>query len=56
MLRRVLRDWREALIFVKPDTVVRWHREGFRYYWKRKSRSRARLGRAALSLLARGGG
>jgi len=24
----------EALVIVKPDTVVRWHREGFRRYWR----------------------
>ena len=39
MLRRMLKEWKEALIFVKPDSVVRWHRKGFAYYWKRKSRS-----------------
>jgi putative transposase len=26
--------WKQALIIVKPDTVVRWHREGFRRYWR----------------------
>ena len=26
--------WKEALIIVKPDTVVRWHRKGFRLYWR----------------------
>src|SRR5712671_6011534 len=33
--------WSDALIFVKPDSVVRWHRAGFRIYW----RSRVRCGR-----------
>ena len=28
--------WRDALIIVKPDTVVRWHRKGFKLYWRRK--------------------
>src|SRR5512147_1550642 len=31
---------REALAIVRPDTVVRWHRAGFRCYWRWKSRSR----------------
>jgi transposase InsO family protein len=31
-------NWREALVVVKPATLVRWHREGFRLYWKIKSR------------------
>src|ERR1700756_2214933 len=29
-----------ALQIVKPDTVIRWHRTGFRAYWRWKSRSR----------------
>src|SRR5271154_449263 len=29
-----------ALQIVKPDTVIRWHRAGFRSYWRWKSRSR----------------
>lgn len=31
-------DWREAIAIVKPDTVVGWHRKGFRANWRRKSR------------------
>ena len=38
-----------ALISLKPETVVRWHREGFRRYWRWKSRAR-RPGRPAISL------
>jgi transposase InsO family protein len=37
-LRRRLAEWRDCLHFVQPDTVVRWHRRGFRYYWHRKSK------------------
>jgi len=33
-------DWQSALILVKPETVIRWHRKGFRLYWTRKSRNR----------------
>ena len=35
-------DWREALIIVKPDTLISWHRKGFRLFWKWKSRPRGR--------------
>ena len=35
-------DWRGSLHIVKPETVVRWHRQGFRYYWRWKSRRRGR--------------
>jgi transposase InsO family protein len=38
-------DWRNALIVVKPDTLIRWHRKGFRLFWQWKSRS---LGRPRL--------
>jgi len=39
-LSRLWTDWRSALMIVKPDTVVRWHRQGFRLYWRWKSRAR----------------
>ncbi len=32
--------WRRALVVVQPETVLRWHRRGFRLYWRWKSRSR----------------
>ncbi len=39
--------WRNALAIVEPATVIRWHREGFRRFWRRKSRP-GRLGRPGL--------
>jgi transposase InsO family protein len=36
--------WREALHVVQPQTVIRWHRQGFRAFWNWKSR-RGRTGR-----------
>jgi hypothetical protein len=35
-------DWREALIVVQRETLTRWHRKGFRLFWKWKSRRRGR--------------
>ncbi len=32
-------SWREALLIVQPETVIRWHRQSFRVFWKWKSRS-----------------
>jgi len=32
--------WSDAIVIVKPDTVVRWHRTGFRLFWRWKSRAR----------------
>ena len=40
MLSKLWKDWREVLVIVKPDTVVKWHRQGFKLYWKWKSRAR----------------
>jgi len=34
--------WRKALTIVKPETFIRWHRQGFRLFWKWKSRPRGR--------------
>jgi transposase InsO family protein len=33
-LSRLWPRWKEALVIVQPDTVVRWHRKGFRLYWR----------------------
>jgi transposase InsO family protein len=35
-------DWKNALIVVKPDTLIRWHRKGFRLFWRWKSRPKGR--------------
>ena len=31
-------NWRSALCIVQPETVIRWHRRGFKLYWRWKSR------------------
>ena len=35
-------DWRAALTIVQPDTLIRWHRKGFRLFWRWKSRAPGR--------------
>ena len=37
-LSRVWKSWRSALLIVQPETVIRWHRQGFKLYWRWKSR------------------
>jgi len=37
-LSRIWSDWRSALAIVKPETVVAWHRAGFRLFWTWKVR------------------
>jgi putative transposase len=41
--------WKEALIVVRPETVVRWHRAGFRMYWRLISRVQIQVGRRQTS-------
>jgi len=40
VLSRLWSRWTDVLVVVKPDTVVRWHRAGFRLFWRWKSHSR----------------
>src|SRR5262245_56981197 len=37
--------WQTSLLVVKPETVLRWHRQGWRTYWRRRSRRTGRPGR-----------
>jgi hypothetical protein len=43
-LRKLWSGWKKPLLLVTPETVVRWHRLGFRLYWSWLSRTR-RAGR-----------
>src|SRR5438094_1044308 len=40
VLSRLWKSWRHSLQVVRPETVVGWHRQGFRLYWAWKSRRR----------------
>jgi putative transposase len=40
-LRRCWPRWAEVLVIVKPETVISWHRTGFRLYWRWRSRPRS---------------
>jgi len=42
LLARMVRTWKQALFLVQPETLLRWHRELFRVFWKRKSKARSR--------------
>ena len=47
-LSRIWGDWRSALAIVQPETVVAWHRAGFRRFWTWKAR-RGQVGRPLIS-------
>jgi len=48
-LSRIWRDWSSSLVIVKPQTVVAWHRMGFRLFWTWK----VRRGQPGRPLIAR---
>ena len=39
LLARAVRTWRQALLIVQPETLLRWHRQAFRVWWKRRSKA-----------------
>ena len=49
LARRFWADWKKSLLVVTPETVVRWHRAGFRLYWRLLSRVKKQVGRKRLS-------
>jgi transposase InsO family protein len=54
LVSRCWSEWKQALIVVTPETVVRWHRAGFHLYWRMISRVRKPIGRRQTSKEVRG--
>ncbi len=48
LLRRLWPEWNNVLVIVKPETVVAWHRAGFRLTWRFRSRPRS-LGKPTIN-------
>ena len=38
-----LQYWRQVLLIVKPDTLIRWHKQGFKLFWKLKSKPKSKV-------------
>lgn len=49
LAKKLWSDWKSGLLVVTPETVVRWHRAGFRLYWHWISRRSKRCGRKRIS-------
>lgn len=49
LFRSLWAGWQKALVVVQPDTVVRWHKNGFKLYWRWISRHRSDGGRKRVS-------
>jgi putative transposase len=52
LLARLVRNWKQALLIVQPDTLLRWHRERFRLVWQRKSQATSHTPRVAAETIA----
>jgi putative transposase len=51
LLARMVRTWKQALFLVQPETLLRWHRELFRLFWKHKSKAHAKKPRLSLETM-----
>ena len=37
-MKSIFINWKDRLVIIKPATVIKWHRKGFKLYWKWNSR------------------
>jgi transposase InsO family protein len=51
LLARLVRAWQQTPVIVQPDTLLRWHRELFRLYWRGKSNAHARKPKVAMETI-----
>ena len=54
LLARMVRTWKQALFIIQPETLLHWHRQGFRLFWRQKSRAtstRAKVSAATIALI-----
>jgi hypothetical protein len=47
-----LRTWKESLLIVKPETLLHWHRQGFRLFWRHTSKAKIRQSRIPPDIVA----
>jgi len=47
-----VRGWNDSLLLVKPDTLLKWHRAGFRLFWRQKSQGQSRVPRISAEAIA----
>jgi putative transposase len=52
LLARAVRAWKQTLLLVQPETLLRWHRELFRLYWKRRSKTSSHQSKVAVETIA----
>ena len=52
LLARLVRGWRAVLLIVQPETLLRWHRQGFRLVWRTRSRGASKRPQVAPETVA----
>ena len=52
LLARAVRAWKQTLFIVQPETLLRWHRELFRMYWKRRSKASSHKPKVSVETIA----
>ncbi len=52
LLARLVRTWKQALLIVQPETLLRWHHELFRLVWKHKSKAASHTPKVAPEIVA----
>jgi putative transposase len=52
LLAWAVQAWKQALFIVQPETLLRWHRELFRLYWKRRSKASSHKPKVAVETIA----
>jgi len=50
-LSHFTRFWRQSIHIIQPDTLLRWHRELFRFYWRRKSQGKPKISSETIKLI-----
>ena len=56
LMVKLFPGWKSALMAVKPETVIRWHKKGFKLFWRLKSRrppGRPKISRETIALIKR---
>lgn len=51
LLARFTKFWKQSILIVQPDTLLRWHRELFRWYWRRKSQGQPGISPETIALI-----
>jgi putative transposase len=52
LLARMVRTWKQTLLIVQPETLLCWHGELFRLYWKRRAKASSHKPKVAAETIA----